>query len=201
MPRLSTANEELVATAGRRLSGACRAAVFTGVAAVSLGATVLRHELLHWAGVRWVGGQVLSVSVFPQSWLVAIDWAPPLRSSAWSQAVPTGLPYVVDWLLMAISPWVLRWRLRPGIRRAIFQHFLYFAALDVCVNCVGGLLIFNDWAVLAGPPRLRLILLPLVILLTLALAVWRGGRRSQGRGAAADASRSSSHTFDLQREK
>ncbi|MBP8258394.1 MAG: hypothetical protein KA118_01865 [Verrucomicrobia bacterium] len=201
MPRLSTANEEVVATAGRRLSGVCRAAVFTGVAAVSLGATVLRHELLHWAGVRLAGGQVLSVSVFPQSWLVAIEWAPPLRGGAWSQAVPAGLPYLVDWVLMAISPWVLRWRLRPGVRRAIFQHLLYFAALDICVNCMVGFWVSNDWAVLAGPPRVRLVVLPLVILLTLALAVWRGGWRLKGCGAVPDANRFSGNTFSLQREK
>lgn len=156
-------------------------AVLVGVLVVllSLVLTFFRHEALHVVGAWMTGGRWIGLTVFPGSGLVAsvdLAWA---SGPAWSVlAISLALPYIADFTLMISATALARSQvLRPYLAQIIFQHALYFSALDLLLNCGGSLFGSNDWTLLlVGAQSLHWPIVIGVFLTTIAVVRWQTKR-------------------------
>ncbi len=150
-----------------RLSPSVRVAAAVLITGLSLVLTVVRHELMHVAGVAVTGGVVTRVEWLPTPWTFGtVEMAPPSAPGPAVYYIPLCLPYVADFLLIAVAVWACRvWRFSPSARWVIVQHGVYFAALDVFVNAAAALfwpnndwsLILNGWGLWRIPALLAVI--------------------------------------------
>lgn len=112
--------------------------------------TVVRHEALHVAGGLLTGGTVTRVEWLAGPWTLGfVEVTPPLGATSAAYRVPLLLPYLADVLLIVAGISVYRrMRLSPLARRLVVQHAVYFAALDILVNCAAAFVRFNDWTLI-----------------------------------------------------
>lgn len=161
-----------------------RVAVTGLMVSLSLLMTLCRHEALHIVGVYLTGGVITDVVWLPQLWtLAAVEVMPPLIDTAASYYVPLGLPYVGDLLLLVCGRALCR-RFPLPLARWVFQHVVYFAALDILINGAAAFAWPNDWSlIVAGWGPWQYPGLVAVLLLTLLVVVWqrRAERHEHGK--------------------
>jgi hypothetical protein len=155
---------------------------------LSLLLTVVRHEAMHVTGAWAMGGQWLGSSLVPGSGLAAsVDLLLPPDPSWVPLVVVVGLPYLVDVVLMlsatAIAVFLAA---RPRWAQILFQHALYFSALDIVLNSGASIFGNNDWtALLAAVPAARLPIIGAVIIGTVTVVLWQSKRWAEARSLPA----------------